>query len=376
MADTTTKAAQDPPEASPEPPQPTHQQFAPQQYYNPQYYQATEEEPLWNASQTTALLTIGGMLGVGAAAAVRWLNGGDFCLFPPAHRPDIRLRDPTERTAPTTSEGNLSEILEAHYDRQEQLLAQFTRQSTSLSDIRCELVRLHRDMLALKVFGDNERTQELHSKLIQTIGKLEAALKADYPDLDIPDDPVIQEEEEPIEEDPLPSLNETLRKLAVENTSEDLLAGTPILFLYVTNLAAHPTVPRYRKIYTSNESFQKVQRLEGATDLLRLLGFREANNCWEWSLDDPKLAPLESVTAALNVLKTPQDVEPDALAQLAIDATQKVPMTPDTVLLSPPATKKIIDGFPPVHPLSEDDVDLSELPPRRLDDDGHTTMWK
>jgi hypothetical protein len=66
----------------------THQNPLPPPYYHhPQYeaaYMEEEENGLlsFSPSKATALLTIGGILGLSAAAAVRWLNGGDFQLFP------------------------------------------------------------------------------------------------------------------------------------------------------------------------------------------------------------------------------------------------------------------------------------------------------
>ena len=63
-----------------------------------------------------------------------------------------------------------------------------------------------------------------------------------------------------------------------------LKAGTQVLFLYVSNLAKNPHLPRFRKVFTSNDSFKKVDRLKGGRDLLRAIGFvpSEDNRFLEW----------------------------------------------------------------------------------------------
>ena len=52
----------------------------------PMHYTPDPEEGFLSPSKAAALVTIGGAFGLTAAAAVRWLNGGDFELFPPAAR--------------------------------------------------------------------------------------------------------------------------------------------------------------------------------------------------------------------------------------------------------------------------------------------------
>lgn len=63
-----------------------------------------------------------------------------------------------------------------------------------------------------------------------------------------------------------------------------LKAGTQILFLYVSNLSKNPHVPKYRKVFTSNQSFQKVEQLEGSRELLYAVGFVSSgdNRVLEW----------------------------------------------------------------------------------------------
>lgn len=78
-------------------------------------------------------------------------------------------------------------------------------------------------------------------------------------------------------------LEEALRSLSQNNETEELKIGAQMLYLYCKNLSKNPTVPRYRKIYTNNNSFKsKVGNLVGATDFLFALGFVERTNFFEW----------------------------------------------------------------------------------------------
>ena len=83
-------------------------------------------------------------------------------------------------------------------------------------------------------------------------------------------------------------LEEALKTLSQNNESEELKIGAQMLYLYCKNLSKNPTVPRYRKIYTNNNSFKKkVGNLVGAKDFLSALGFVERTNFFEWSETSP-----------------------------------------------------------------------------------------
>ena len=75
------------------------------------------------------------------------------------------------------------------------------------------------------------------------------------------------------------------------------------------NLVRKPDETRYRKIYTSNESFQKIDKLKGAHDLLFSVGFQKGNGCLEWLPDGSAdqestfLPKLKEGMAILSVLK-------------------------------------------------------------------------
>ena len=79
-------------------------------------------------------------------------------------------------------------------------------------------------------------------------------------------------------------LEKALQVLSSQNKAEELKVGANMLYLYCKNLSKNPTVPRYRKIYTNNNSFKsKVGKLVGASDFLFALGFVERSNFFEWS---------------------------------------------------------------------------------------------
>ena len=79
-------------------------------------------------------------------------------------------------------------------------------------------------------------------------------------------------------------LEKVLQVLSSQNKAEELKVGAAYLYLYCKNLSKNPTVPRYRKIYTNNNSFKsKVGNLVGASDFLFALGFVERSNFFEWS---------------------------------------------------------------------------------------------
>ena len=79
--------------------------------------------------------------------------------------------------------------------------------------------------------------------------------------------------------------------LANDNEIHAVRTGAQLLYLYCVNVSSHPRVPRYRKIFTSNESFQSnVAPLKGAQALLEAVGFVQMDNVsgkpaadyWEW----------------------------------------------------------------------------------------------
>jgi len=71
------------------------------------------------------------------------------------------------------------------------------------------------------------------------------------------------------------SLQDCIIKIAGKNDANTIKIGSQLLYLYLTNLSTKPNNQRYRKIYTSNESFQKIENMIGGKDLLQNVGFVE-----------------------------------------------------------------------------------------------------
>lgn len=170
---------------------------------------------------------------------------------------------------------------------------------------------------------------------------------------------------------------DAFRQLVLENDPTQLRVGAQLLYLYAINLANHSKIPRYRKIFTSNESFQKVNTLKGGRELLRALGFEDADNWLEWKPGNEEeeayyLSQLNEVSVALGILKSPRgQTSPgdlleqtlSCLSSLSVTSTpaptRKAPAgeeesslpllykTPDPSITSPPATKKQSVNFSP-----------------------------
>ena len=104
-------------------------------------------------------------------------------------------------------------------------------------------------------------------------------------------------------------LEGAIKTLSTKNDNiNDLKAGSQMLYLYCLNISKNPTVPRYRKIYTNNNTFRnKVGKLLGAKEFLSSVGFVERTNCFEWDqgTDDDGMikSRLDFALVALELLK-------------------------------------------------------------------------
>lgn len=79
-------------------------------------------------------------------------------------------------------------------------------------------------------------------------------------------------------------IEECLKVLSNENDPHSLKIGSQMLYLYCLNISKNPAVPRYRKIYTNNNTFRtKVGNLVGSKEFLQAVGFEERPNFYEWS---------------------------------------------------------------------------------------------
>lgn len=405
-------------------PQPLHQPEQPRSVpvtsptpYNPPptYHEAPQHNyDSESAYDIPVLLTIGGVLGLTAAAAVRWLNGGDFCLLPPPTRQgdtneatrileqsrniEICTGEEEEGTAtedeevivsPADDDNNgmqeVIRVLETYCSQQERILQQLsnfkTKQVTDqsmnllrnsgtsrealikqLTEIKAELTTI------VAVISQPETTtngKSWEKRLEESLLQLRECMRRLQQDTTGPvsSDAVVHVEstsafKSPVvrKQEPSPgkalSLREAIRTLAEENESSQLREGAQLIYLYVINLSSHPHVPRYRKIFTSNESFQKVEQLVGGKKLLLALGFVEKPNCLEWEggESEEEMTYLKEAAAALSILKSSASPS-DVLARNALSVMR--PSTPplqqpdSTSLLqtphfiaSPPVTKK------------------------------------
>ena len=362
------------------------------------------------------LLTIGGMLGLTAAAAVRWLNGGDFCLLPPA----TRQGDTNEATGILEQSRNIEtcvskddeeedetaiedeecivspaddhnhgmkqviRVLETHCNQQERILQQLSNFTTKqATDQSMNLLRnsgtsreaLAKQLTAIKAelttiavaIRQPETTtfgKSWEKRLEESLQQLEECIRQRQQETmgPVSSDAVVHVEstsafktlvatkQETSPGKPL-SLREAIRTLAEENESSLLREGAQLLYLYVINLSSHPHVPRYRKIYTSNESFQKVEQLVGGKKLLLALGFVEKPNCLEWegSESEEEMTYLKEAAAALSILKsaTPSGVLATNALSVLRPRTPPLQQPDSTPLLqtphfiaSPPIPKK------------------------------------
>jgi hypothetical protein len=125
-------------------------------------------------------------------------------------------------------------------------------------------------------------------------------------------------------------LEDALKLLAKSNNVEDLKIGAQMLYLYCLNIAKNPSVPRYRKIYTNNNTFRnKVGNLVGATEFLSAVGFVERTNCFEWADSDDgenslvSKSRLDFALVALEMMKNGTVTKDDDAAVLPLESKER-----------------------------------------------------
>ena len=138
------------------------------------------------------------------------------------------------------------------------------------------------------------------------------------------------------------TLREAITILAEENEETALRVGCQLLYLYIINLLGKPENQRYRKIFTCNDSFQKVEVLKGAKHVLMAVGFVPMDGGFlEWTPppttttsnnnnnNDPEeeglaMEKLREAASALGILKSgkkSKELTKKALAVLSSDPT-------------------------------------------------------
>jgi hypothetical protein len=156
------------------------------------------------------------------------------------------------------------------------------------------------------------------------------------------------------------------------------------LYLYIVNLSGRPDNPRYRKIYTCNENFKKVENLHGGKDFLYSLGFEERDTFLEWlpdadqDLEDVTIEKLKEAAAALSIIKSSKQssdellesvlatLTPEPLSDLPPPPSEEAQTSSGGCLVSPPPMPKEHPCVPPSDTLQQrttsgDDENKAEL---------------
>ena len=323
-----------------------------------------------------ALLTVGGLLGLTAAAAVRWLNGGDFSLLPPAtttrttvdtpsstHKGHSRIHTTTNHQSGDSdteedqhdddnqqdkSNSNvrrhdvlskqiqeLTTLVQAQNESYDRLVQSWTaHQAKRMTDQSMTLLKRSQQIETIQALLKPFLPHDKDGNLKQAIAMLNDYLEDDKEETALqhppqrPDEVMVtldyrstdgnaiwatteRTQVEAVPSPPHPSSHASLRhaiqQLVLDNdNTTDLHSGCQVLYLYVTHLSSHPHVPRYRKIYTSNGSFQKVEKLAGGLELLQAVGFVNRDGYLEWQPEhEPEATKaLQAASAALSTLKS------------------------------------------------------------------------
>ena len=344
--------------------------------------QTPEEE---ETPHKIALIAVGGMLGLTAAAAVRWLNGGDFALFPPVTSPasdkqqvfhpkeDENDDDEEEVQEPVQDNEHesllseqiqeLTELVKAQRETQELVLQTVTAQKNKhVTDESMALLKTSQPLLEIEDLlkqlpNDNEIARKALDKLTKYLEDDGAKKKVVISNMSVESQPTTTTCQQTSS---TTCLRQVIQQLTLENINvADLQSGCQVLYLYVVHLSSHPKVPRYRKIYTSNGSFQKVEKLNGGVELLLAVGFVESEGCLEWQPDNEQesLTTLQEASAALSILKTSSSGnDKETLCKMALSTLPRsctptpmpndyslrdMTMTPQSgEIISPPTTKK------------------------------------
>lgn len=338
-----------------------------------QHNQFEEEAP----HAKLALMTVGGAVGLSAAAAVRWLNGGDFALFPPATATTATKRELGETDTHETEQvpeddddtpellaqqiQALTEMVKVQSEAQERILKHITTQQTKqATDQSMALLRPtsasppSQELLEIKALlatSTDEVAKEALEKLTAYLSQEERLASAPTArSVTYSEDSVDLRNASVDYHSSSTSLREVMERLVLENDIADLQSGCQVLYLYVVHLSSHPHVPRYRKIFVANASFQKVEKLTGGVDVLLSVGFVENDAGYlEWQPENEQEAvkTLQEAAAALSILKsnnsneqTQEDLCRSALSSLRPTNGPETPGTDGHLLVSPPNTKK------------------------------------
>ncbi|KAL9189005.1 hypothetical protein ACHAXT_011495 [Thalassiosira profunda] len=182
---------------------------------------------------------------------------------------------------------------------------------------------------------NNEAAVESESSVAD--GPAASAKETDTPSIDS-DEKKLEESKEPMpeqsdkSEEPTASVEDALQKLSTNNDPADLKLGAQMLYLYCLNISKNPTVPRYRKIYTNNNTYRnKVGNLVGAKEFLVAVGFVERTNFFEWAEDDTAMATksrLDFALVALELMKSGPKAKEEDVGKVPSESSADASETP------------------------------------------------
>ena len=406
---------------------PNYHQQPPPPYYGGNYPpQQNEEDSPLTMAQGASLVTLGGFIGLTAAAASRWLNGGDFQIFPkPRIGADPRTvaeqrslflqrleqEDDEEDDEEEEDEDDeivfmqdngvdhevaaaliqekllqqvesIAENLKANVEVQEKVLKKLSqgssitdqsmtflreqRSTSSASEKRnpqetllklwAEMVEIKSELRSLHVEKLEDASQEKARTVLVSLENCIDELKASILcNTDNPPEPnsqpsathqtqVLKSEtndkpkeasegdENKVSAEIPHTLRDSIRALAEQNEATALRVGCQLLYLYIINLSGKPDNPRYRKIFTCNESFQKVETLKGGKELLYAVGFSssdEKGSSLQWLPDGTveeetvAMAKLKEAASALSILKSGKSSDELTASALAVLSSEE-----------------------------------------------------
>ena len=410
--------------------------------YPQQRYEEQDEGP-GPFLRGISLVALGGFVGLTAAAAARWLNGGEFEMLPPPVVPskedhtqerhvqegellvqgdgdddheidcgdsgdedyvEDEEEDVEEEVAYVTQipdrlmeqVESIAETMKTHVSVQEKILQKLSTNGSAITNQSMELLRAssdisHANNYCLGHFSNqSSEALQLWAELLQIKGELRTLLDSQGQKSQCDNDQTFLNERvgatilkldsciesiggifakqhssadsarvalvtisadnscsapttEPMQSTstaPLPNDNactsgqrtvrQSISRMAQAADPVKIRVACQLLYLYLVNLTGAPTNPRYRKIFTGNDNFKKVDAVDGAKSLLLAVGFTESKGCLEWLVgtsstehDELALRTVQEVLQALSILKTGQlspELEAKALAVLSLDS--------------------------------------------------------
>jgi len=308
-------------------------------------YEQSQDEDYENLGVAIpASMAMGGMIAVVIMAGWRWLNGGDFVLFPQPVTSVEELEE-EEEIIPIQEEPELKsiDILSEKIENLTKSVQELIQNQKSASQNR-EFTDSAMNLLRKQSTND-ENISTLIDKLNRYKENPANDLKKDIEmfldkQLKHPKQEETKATAALLETPPIPSSEENLQNhrdkidQAIqtlyernETQSPSFQSAIKMLHLYTTNLLKNKDIPRYRKIYTNNTSFQdSVGTVQGGSEFLLQLGF-EWNDKWlEFKGGDDGLLQCAQ-TALSDCLKQQQQFQ--------------TPMKQD--LMSPPLQKRSTD---------------------------------